>query len=833
MSDGALIRSAYLIGIAATLAPCLAHGQDQNQQPEEAGTTGPSMQEVVVTATATSVRKLDASYTIVTADADQIRRANPKSTADLLKISPGIWPESTGGQTGANIEVAGFPTGGDAPYFTVQLMGSPLYGMPTLSFFEQSTLVRLDDTIDRVEIVQGGPAVVFADGQPGASANFILRRGSDTPNGSLGFTYGSEDLARVDGFYGFPVGAGWVGSVGGFYRSSDGVRDPQYKADKGGQFTATLSRDFDSGRLMFFGRYLNDKNQFITPIPLIQRGTDKFDDFPGFDPLKDTYNSNALRHVFLPSYPGGGTNADLADGRGADFGFFGGNLDWEFGNGWALTDRLLVDGGDADTNALFSSSNPATLTDELFNLATTLGGFRLPAGSLATSQFVGGGAVDPNQSVIKQGWWHIHKRLFNVNNELRVNKQLFEGNTLTLGTYLAYYTMDDKWSLGNTMLMTNTPNARPITVSYVSGGQTFFLTDPLGFSDFSGFHITERGHANNKAVYVSDSWRIGKFLVDGSYRYEWLDATNRVCNLTKRNIDGNPLTLYDNGVDTCNGTLAITDYSPSHGAWTVGVNYTLLDNMSVYARYNEGIHFSDFDNGIRGSTTASPPPLATVDNREVGWKWQTRWIYADISAYRKVFKGIPYTPSNGLGVPFTDQRLFYGADSKGVNVNLAVSPIKNLTLQLVGNYLDGHYTHYDACIPFVNLVVGNGCARIEGQQLQRQPKVRFAFQPSYTQPMPWGDVNVYVTYSHVGDHTQDQSGLQELGTYDTFDFGIGANVGDNWEFRVQGTNVTDELGLTESNSRIFGPAAGAGGVILARPLEGREIQGQVKYKFGT
>jgi outer membrane receptor protein involved in Fe transport len=408
---------------------------------------------------------------------------------------------------------------------------------------------------------------------------------------------------------------------------------------------------------------------------------------------------------------------------------------------------------------------------------------------------------------------------------------MFEGNTLTLGLYAAYYTMDDKWSLGNTMLMTNTPNATPITVSYVSGGQTFFLTDPQGFSDFSGFHIIERGHAHNEALYLSDSWRIDKFLIDGSVRHEWLDATNRVCNLAKRNIDGNPLTLYDNGVDTCDGTVAAVDYSPSHTSWTVGVNYTLLDNMSVYARYNEGVHFSDFDNGIRGSTPTSLPPLATVSNREVGWKYQTSWIYADLNVFRKVFNGIPYTPSNGLGTPIPELRFFYGADSKGVSVNLALTPLKNLTFQLVGNYLDGHYTHYDACVPFVNFVVGNGCAPINGQQLQRQPKVRFAFQPSYRMPMAWGDMNVFVTYSYVGDHTQDQSGLQQLGTYDTLDFGIGAHVGDNWEVRVQGTNVTNELGLTESNSRIFGPAAGAGGVILARPLEGREIFGQVTYRF--
>jgi hypothetical protein len=58
-----------------------------------------------------------------------------------------------------------------------------------------------------------------------------------------------------------------------------------------------------------------------------------------------------------------------------------------------------------------------------------------------------------------------------------------------------------------------------------------------------------------------------------------------------------------------------------------------------------------------------------------------------------------------------------------------------------------------------------------------------------------------------------------------------ANVDKNWQLRVQGTNMTNELGLTESNSRIFGAANGTDGVILARPLEGREVNVQVKYLF--
>ncbi len=828
MNHGVWIRSALFAGLSITLAASV--GAQQQPQAEEEQTTGQSMQEVVVTATATGVKKLDASYSVVTADLEQMKKANPKSTADLLKISPGIWPESTGGQTGANIEIAGFPGGGDAPYFTVQIQGSPVYGMPTLSFFEQSTLIRLDDTIERVEIVQGGPSVVFGDGQPGATANFILRRGSAQPTGSLGFTYGSENLARLDGFYGFQVADGWYGSVGGFYRTSDGVRDPGFKADKGGQYTATLAHDFDNGSILLYARALDDKNQFITPIPLIQTGTDKFSAFPGFDPLKDTYNGPAIRHVFLPTYPGADKNADLADGRGAQMQFVGGNLDMEFGDGWKFADRFLVDQGNADTSALFSGSNPASLTDELYNLSTGLGGFALPPGS-ATATYVGGGAVDPNQSVIHQGWWHIHKRLFNANNDLRLSKKIFDENTLTAGIYVAYYTAEDKWSQGGPqMLMTNTPNARPITVSYVAGGQTFFRTDPQGFSDYGGFHIRESGRATNKAFYLSDSWRIDRWLFDASGRVEKEDAQNRVCNLSNVNLDGNPNTLYDNATPVCNGTLAISKYDPTPTSWTVGANYELADNMSVYARYNRGFHFLDFDNGIRGNTDPNTLPLQVIKNEEIGFKYQTRWIYADLTAYHKIFTGLLYQPTNGQGVPVGSQ-LVYGSDSKGFNVNLAVTPITNLTIQLVGAYLDGHYTHYAACIPYVNSVTGNGCAPIQGQQLQRQPKVRFALQPSYTVPTPWGEVNGFVTYSHVGQHTQDQSGLQQLGKYDTLDAGLIAKIGDNWEFRVQGTNLTNELGLTESNSRIFGPAAGAGGVILARPLEGREVNGQVKYLF--
>ncbi|MEP6898375.1 MAG: TonB-dependent receptor [Rhodanobacter sp.] len=844
-----LTRVALSMAIATVLMSGAVMAQDSGQTAETSATsTAPrtaqqkkedakntrNLEQVVVTGSATGVKKIDASYNITVANAEQIKRANPKSTADLLKISPGLWPESTGGQTGANIEIAGFPGGGDAPYNTVQMMGSPLYGMPSLSFFEQTSIFRLDDTIERVEIVQGGPSVVFADGQIGATENFILKQGTDVPSGSVGITYGTGNLKRFDGFFGFKIADNWYGSAGGFYRDSNGVRDPQFAADKGGQFTGTLTHDSDKGSFTLYARVLNDRNQFITPIPLLQSGSDKFSAYPGFDPLTSTYNSKYIQHVHLDAYPGGGSDANLANGRGAKMSFFGGNFDYDLGDGWSVSDKFLLDGGDVDTNALFSGSNPASLNDELFNVPASQNGLLLPAGSVVTATYAGpggGAAVDPNQSVIQQGWWYIHKHLKNLNNDFRVSKEIFDGNTLTAGVYLAHYTDDDKWALGNQMLMTNTPNARPIAVSYTSGGQTYYRTDSQGFSNLNGnFDITEHGVANNKAFYLSDSWHVGPWLFDASIRTENQQASNTVCNLTNVDQDNNPLTLYNNSVATCNGTFARTAYNKTHTSWTVGANYELASNMSLYVRANKGVHFGDFDNSIRGFTTGNTAPLQKIQNFEGGFKYQSDMFYADVSVYHKQFNGLSFQPTNGEGTPEGTPAL-YGSDSKGVNLIGSVTPVKNLTFSAVANYLDGHYTHANECFIFTNVVTGDtGCAPINGVQLQRQPKFRYAFTPSYMMPFPWGSVTAFVTYTHVGPHTQDQSGLQQLGTYDTFDFGIIAEIQQNWELRLQGTNVTNELGLTESNSRIFGTAA-AGGVILARPLEGRDLNFEVKYNF--
>ena len=119
---GSLARIASLFAlISAVVIGGHAYGQqsanqtDQKAQTEVGDAKSQDLEEIVVTATATGVRQLDASFQITIAGLEEIHDVNPSSSADLLKIVPSIWVESGGGAAGPNIELAGYPSNGDRP----------------------------------------------------------------------------------------------------------------------------------------------------------------------------------------------------------------------------------------------------------------------------------------------------------------------------------------------------------------------------------------------------------------------------------------------------------------------------------------------------------------------------------------------------------------------------------------------------------------------------------------------------------------------------------------------------------------------------------------------
>jgi outer membrane receptor protein involved in Fe transport len=796
-----------------------------------------SIQEVVVTGTpeVSGVKLLDASFPVSAASLRQIHQAQPSSAADLLKIVPGLWAESSGGETGANIEVAGFPGGNDAPYVSYQIDGSPVYPAPTLSFMDNSSLFRLDDTIERVEVVEGGPSVVYSNGQIGATANFILRHGTSTPHGELALTLGDEGLYRLDGFYGGPLTRDWLVSIGGFYRVSNGIRNPQFPADDGGQLTETLFHPMDNGNLLLWARQLNDKDLFITDLPVAVSADGRtVSAFPGFDPLTGTFAGDATRDITVQEFPcatpgctPGTVSADLANGRGSDLHLFGSDLDLAFGS-WVMSNRMGYTAGEMPTNALFNNFAPQTLGGIIANeiaaanaspaVMAATGGAPFTSGSASYVQ--GGAPASADTYAASLGFWIVDNAIKAFTDDLRFSRALFSGNSATIGGYFAHYSADDTWYIGNNELMTATPNAQLINIAlYTAAGPTGPVGEVTqggilsGATDALVFHYDGR----NEAVFVSDQSRLGRWLLDAEFRVENEEIDGAFEGQSIMDLDNNPLTFYNNDTSVADGTWSPSTYDHTFGSWSAGADYEIDSHMSLYARVNEGVHFPSFNDVLNGT-----PKRQQIENYQVGYKAQTSYLYASVDAFHRLFFGVPFQAFLGNGTQVTAT---YGATSWGMDFQADWFPLERLSLGLTGDWQHSLYTHFSS---FAGL--GTASFDNDGNILQRQPSLQVRLTPEYTIPMSWGELRVFATVSHIDLRYSDTENTQVLPPYTTLDAGVVADIGPSLELRLQGTNLTDALGLTEGNSRTLTSGISTG-FEMARPIFGREVQGQLKYLF--
>jgi hypothetical protein len=849
----------------------IAQQNDQNAKSSADGNTAsPAMpgapqssnevlQEIIVTATPSvgGLKRLDAAFSEVSLSQEQIKEANLTAGADLLKWSPGVYVESSGGSgAGANVEVAGFPSFSLSPYVTYQLNGASLFPMAGQVFLEGTSLLRPDDTLQRVEMVQGGgPGVLYGDGQVGLTANYILRRGTDTPAGDFGFTYGSEGAERIDGFFGGPINkdAGLYGSIGGYWDRSDGVRDPQFTADQGGQFTATVSKDWANGSLLVYGRYEDFDDQFVTDTPFSYAGNGAWNASPYFNPLTGTESSRADQYLSLPVAPcvtaGCTTPSTIAlnqaNGRGIELSVVGGEFNWDFGHGVQVLDDFSVSNGVAHMDALYSSG----LTPSPQTLQTFLTG-HTPAslsGTTASAYYTSTGAAVPlSEEVLEAETRFLSERYHSISNELHASWEIFPGNTLTVGNRTVFYRIRETYYTGADILIQAQSNPTPIGINLTNGTGTYQLASPQGFLNGPGGTNNganyDNGTGNNVAFFLSDSWKIGGFLFDAGVRDERQQFNYTAENSATVNYTTDPYLLWAHGGTLTPGSTAF-DYDRTAPSWTVGLNYEFNPVFSAYVRTNHGVHFLAFSD-IQGLPQGNPGPNQTAQNYEVGVKFKNEYIFADVSVFHRTFKNVPVeitsvpdpTPTNPNAT--ANATLVYGSKTTGVEYQLTFRPFHGMnaldgfSLSAQGDYARGTYDDTDGCVSL------NGgppkCTPADnftGYLLDRQPTFQTRVTPAYDTDTSWGRIKVWANVEYVGTHYGDQIEKQPLGTYYDLAAGVTGLVGQHWEWTVSGTNLTNQIGMTESNPRgtLFG--AIAPGPQLGRSIDGREASLQLKFKF--
>jgi iron complex outermembrane receptor protein len=503
---------------------------------------------IVVTGTFSgkAVKKEEASFSISSFSQEDIQILSPKSTADLFKAIPGVWAESSGGVAGANVFVRGFPGGGDAPFLTVQLQGAPIFPPPTISFLENSSLFRIDETVQFMEALRGGPNPVLSNGQPGLTTNFLLKEGREETTGLVKYSTSDYGMQRVDGVVSGAIAEDLFFMMGGYIKSSPGVRDVGFNGEEGKQFTVNITKKLENGKIDLYTRQTDDHGVWYLPGPL---------NVAGIDNQYAQIGTNNRQATIAYGPEGTKKSFDFGDGRGWNGAVSGGSVNLSFKNNWELVDRFIYTKGDANTLGLVSNGNAVALSNVADN------------GRSATGA-VTGQEYDAATVVQQIGRWVVQKQIEAFTNDIALTKTLDKGS-FTAGYYSSTFSVKDWWSLGNH------------SYHVVSkGGENLTGIDCNDNEDSCGWNydINSVGDGSTRALYTAVSYELSDALtIDGGLRSE-----NHQIEYT-----------VDEGL-TGNISKAVS-YDETSIAWTIGANWMFEEKRGIFARISDGSKMPFFD----------------------------------------------------------------------------------------------------------------------------------------------------------------------------------------------------------------------------------------------
>ncbi len=150
----------------------------------------------VVTGTETPRTPLQTSNATTVLSAADVTLAAPRSTTEVLRYVPGFTRvESSGGEVNENITMRGIL---GVEYVMFMEDGLPVFPTMHTFFMNADNLFRMDQNIERVEVVRGAGSALFGSNTPGALVNYINKTGGPELQGSMMAYGGTGRLARTD-----------------------------------------------------------------------------------------------------------------------------------------------------------------------------------------------------------------------------------------------------------------------------------------------------------------------------------------------------------------------------------------------------------------------------------------------------------------------------------------------------------------------------------------------------------------------------------------------------------------------------------------------------------
>lgn len=734
---------------------------------------GLKLDTVVITGTSTARTKMKQSVSVSTIDGEQVQKAVASSAADVLRTVPGLRAEATGGEGNANLGVRGLPmSDGGGRYVQLQEDGLPVLLIGDVSFATADQFVRTDYSLDSIQVIRGGSSSTLSTNSPGAIVNFLSKTGKET-GGAIGMTLGLDHRQqRVDFNYGGKAGDKLYYHVGGFYRIGEGARKSDVTLENGGQFRASLTKQFDNGYVRLSVKQLSDRTPTYLPVPVaLTNGGTTISALPGVDPRSAFFINSNFPQDNVIDRDGNRKSTNPANGLQVGVTSFGVEAQFDIGNGFTVTDRF----------------RKSSITGRFIGM--------FPAGSAATDPGNGANTYTGAASVFSA---HVFNTslddMGNVFNDLRLQKELKLGDanklTLTGGLFSGIQKVAQSWYWNRYNVGLQGEGA----ALYDNAGKV--TTQPVGDATTTWGGCCFRSidvSLTAVAPYAAVTWDMGGLSIDGSIRYD----KQRASGWQKFGAGAN-------GGTWTPGSLGKVAYSTDATSYSLGANYEFSKSLAVFARGSHGASWKSPDRVIwdpRVATGIDPYPVNKVDQIEGGVKWRQSGVSAFVTLFAARTK-------EGAGFEVTTQTVKANSyDSKGVEAEVAY--------QLGNLRLAGGATVTDA-------KVTSGAN--DGKTPRRQAKLVYQLSPSYSfGSLEVGGAIIGTTKSYAqDDNVAVLPGYVVVNAFAAYELAPNATIS------VGVNNLFDKLAYTE--------AEGQGNLTnnplyVARAINGRTVRATLKYTF--
>lgn len=828
----------YFLLLAAAPLALIAPAQARDADPAEptAQQSAEPKKEVFSTGVAKGRDRLDQATSTSALRGEEIEKLDATSVAQVVRNIPGIRVEASAGVANNSYTIRGLPLASiGSKYLQFQEDGLPILEFGDLSFLGADMFLRVDSNLKAVEAIRGGSSSTFASNAPGGVINFITKTGEEE-GGAISATTGiGEELYRIDFDYGGRLSDTLRYQVGGFYREGEGARATGYSGHRGGQFKANITKELPNGYIRLHGKYLDDRTPAYYFAPLRVTGTNDqpvYENVANFDIRHDTMLSANIPTQVTRDGTNQVRSFDMRDGVNSVVKAVGLESQIDVA-GWTITERFRF----SDISGQMLQNFPLTIAPAA-GLAPSLGG---PGATLSYATGPNAGqAINPltlngNGLLAASLLMNIQvNSLDNMTNDIRASRvwDVAGGKlTFTAGFYKSRQSVNTDWLFTSVISDVHGEGSAALVNIRTAGGIPQTDNGVFAYSAAlvtTGYRRKFDVEFDTNAPYGSVNFHIGKVAIGGSIRFNSGKAQGSIYG---GELGGGrtPIVPFDvNGdgtvtpAETRAGFLPLTapapvDFEYDYVSYTAGVNYRVVEEMAVFARYS------------RGGRGAATGPLFTPAYDPI-----SGGLFDQADGYDLVKQaegGVKFRKSN-LTLNLTG--FWASTDERNMQINTDASGTTQVeriyrTYEAYGLEFEGGYQYG----PF-SITAGATWTKAEiakdqfnpaavGNTPRHQPDLIYQTTAQYEDKRFTVGANIVGT---TGSFAQDTNQLRLPG-YTLVNGFAQVRLTENVQLSVTANNLFDTLALTDVNQ----PAIPATGIVTARALNGRTVAGSVRFSF--